>query len=124
MHPWRYRILWQKRSAIRLPRTTAVRHRSEKTKHPAAPRELDERTTFDDLARAVDELRTLVTNTMLTGGYDMVMNVETLCVHKANKNTDKDDSSTWRAMCGWNIGIHMQQILQDHEDRPGQRQEN
>ena len=36
----------------------------------------------------------------------MDMNAETLCVHKANKNTDKNDSCTWRAMCGWNFGLH------------------
>ena len=70
---------------------------------PAQPTQLEEpngKTMINELAKAVDELRTQVKHNLLSAEYDMIMNAETLCVHKANKNTDKNDSSTWRAMCG------------------------
>ena len=48
----------------------------------------------------------------------MVMNAETLCVHKANKNTDRNSSSTWKAMCGWNFGLHQFKKLTQLPEKP------
>ena len=48
----------------------------------------------------------------------MIMNAETLCVHKANKSTDKNDSTTWRAMCGWSFGLYPFKKLTQLPERP------